>query len=111
MGRKSAVGKMNQLVLGEEDPTPLQDKLKIVAENIGKYGSIAAGGIVFILFIKSIIGNLTNKTFDAGHFVSELLGHVLIGVTKAFYLEESLMYFLICYSYLLQWLVSQKDFL
>lgn len=90
VGPHTAMGKINQIVLGDEDPTPLQDKLKAVAENIGKFGSLAAVGIVVILMAKSMYDNYRNPDFALGPFASELLNYVLIGV-KSILLNHLLM--------------------
>lgn len=82
IGNSSVMGKMKDIILGENDPTPLQEKLGVVAENIGKIGTIAAIGIVLVLYIKFAIEKTFVTGWDAGSDYSELIDYLIIGVNK-----------------------------
>lgn len=71
---------MGDLILGENDPTPLQLKLNDVAEAIGKYGTIAAISIVAVLLLKFVVARYAHSGFDPAVHYSELINYVLIGV-------------------------------
>mgnify|MGYP000852553532 CR=1 FL=1 len=81
VGKKSSLGRMGDLILGENDPTPLQIKLNDVAEAIGKYGTVAAISIVGVLFAKFFLARLLNPTAEI-HY-SELINYILIGLSTA----------------------------
>lgn len=83
VGKKSSLGRMGDLILGDNDPTPLQLKLNDVAESIGKYGTIAAISIVAVLFAKFFIARLTHSSFDPSIHYSELISYLLIGLSTA----------------------------
>lgn len=82
VGKNSIMGKMSDLILGDNDSTPLQDKLDSVASNIGKFGTFAAVAIVVVLFIKFLIGRIKEGYFDPKVHWSELISYVLIGVNS-----------------------------
>lgn len=85
VGKKSSLGRMGDLILGENDPTPLQMKLNDVAEAIGTFGTVAAISIVVILFFKFFLARMTHSSFDPAIHWSELINYLLIGVTIPFY--------------------------
>jgi magnesium-transporting ATPase (P-type) len=53
VGNLSAIGKIQHLLeSGEEQATPLQQKLEQIAEDIGKFGLISAIVILLVLIIR-----------------------------------------------------------
>ena len=81
VGKNTTVGRMKDLLLGDSDPTPLQNKLNEVAETIGKFGTIAAVAIVGVLLIKFVLARLAEGTFNSKIHFRELINYILIGVT------------------------------
>lgn len=79
VGKNSVSGKMSELILGDNDSTPLQDKLSDVADAIGKFGTIAAIAIVIVLFIKFGIAKVSSDDSDSVRW-TELINYILIGV-------------------------------
>ena len=80
IGKKSSIGRMGNLILGENDPTPLQLKLNDVAETIGTYGTIAAISIVCILFAKFAWTKFHEDNVSLSVHYDEIIGYILIGV-------------------------------
>ena len=82
VGDSSCVGKISSL-LRQSDPeeTPLQIKLTKIAEDIGKFGLMAACAIVGIMIIRFAIERGVEGKWDTGEHLSELLSFFIIGIT------------------------------
>lgn len=46
------------------ETTPLQDKLEVIATDIGRLGMYAAIAIIHVLLLRSFIEGMTNRDFD-----------------------------------------------
>jgi Ca2+ transporting ATPase len=60
--------------------TPLQEKLTDIAEDIGKFGLIAAVAIVFILLIRLAIERGIEKSWDHSRHWGEVINFIIIGI-------------------------------
>lgn len=87
VGVKSCKGRImahiNQAVEGE---TPLQEKLNVIAENIGKFGILCAIGTVGILFLRFTIDIIGTKgSFDfsqnIGFYLQVWFKYIIMGIT------------------------------
>ena len=67
----------------EEGPTPLQQKLETIAEDVGKFGLISAIFILVILILRSVIEeSVSDKEVTWGRtFWMDLLKHFILAVT------------------------------
>ena len=70
---------------GDETQTPLQQKLEIVAEDIGKFGLYSAIFIVVVLLIRLSIEKGTAETeadkWDTGRDLIKILHFIILGIT------------------------------
>lgn len=81
VGDSSSVGKIKALLRQKEDTeTPLQAKLKIIAENIGNFGLISAILIVAILLLRLAIERIQAKEWERDNW-GDLVEFLLIGIT------------------------------
>lgn len=82
VGDKSCEGKIETLLRGNDtDPTPLQQKLETIANDIGKFGTISAIGIFLILTLRFTIENafINPDKFKASD-LTELLRYFILGI-------------------------------
>jgi hypothetical protein len=52
VGDNSCEGRIEELMKSSDDITPLQQKLQIIASDIGKFGMVSAIIIVMVLLIR-----------------------------------------------------------
>lgn len=84
VGDESCVGKIESLLRDQEpEMTPLQKKLDSIANDIGKFGLMAAGFIIFVLLIRFGIDRALEGLWDHGKHWAELLNFFIIGVSFA----------------------------
>lgn len=83
VGSHSSIGKIQDLVDGETDPTPLQLKLEKIARDIGIFGLISAILLFTALLIRFLIENSINGWDQKKSIVhiKKVLDHFLIAIT------------------------------
>lgn len=81
VGDASCVGKIRSLVQQEGESTPLQDKLEIIAKDIGKFGLVSAIITLTILFGRFMLDRImTNTLHDLSQYLI-LIEYVIIAIT------------------------------
>jgi Ca2+ transporting ATPase len=81
VGQDSSIGKIKETVdSNKKDTTPLQDKLEKIAEDIGKFGLIAAVLTMMILVLRVLIDYGNNKKWTNQETASIVDG-VLVAIT------------------------------
>lgn len=87
VGTKSQYGILKSSLAEEEDETPLQQKLSILAEQIGKVGMYAAVATFICMF-----GHLLYDLFQTGDFIGNLLTFNTVNVlVDAFIVSVSII--------------------
>lgn len=81
VGENSEKGKIKKLLVKEEEDTPLQEKLEIVATAIGKIG-LAVAILTLIVLLAKFTFRLyySNHGFEL-HMLEELIGYVITAIT------------------------------
>ncbi|CAD8186782.1 unnamed protein product [Paramecium octaurelia] len=81
VGKSSCFGKTNyQLTTQETEPTPLQSELEQLALDIGKFGLISAGLILFVFLLRFGIDRIKEDSFEKEH-IKELADFFIISIT------------------------------
>lgn len=82
VGKLSAIGKIQNILSNEDDnPTPLQQKLEHIAEDIGKFGLLSAI-IIFLVLIIRLIVDEQRKVSGWGDTVGgEIVRYLIISIT------------------------------
>ena len=82
VGEKSSMGKIFEAIGQETEITPLQRKLQLLVQQIGRIG-ISAAIVSMIAILVSLVLQyyLKNKPFFDSSFMSELLNILIIGIT------------------------------
>lgn len=75
VGDSSCIGKIRVLAGQEEEDnkTPLQAKLEILAEDIGKFGLISAIAVLLILLIRFSVEKIINRDWDSSTDIKEII--------------------------------------
>lgn len=84
VGKHSCVGKILSKLATKIEQTPLQEKLEIIATDIGKLGMIAASITVIVLFIRFFIEQGLDGyewADDIGDYIQEWFEYIIIGIT------------------------------
>ncbi|CAD8172417.1 unnamed protein product [Paramecium octaurelia] len=82
VGDLSCLGQIKASLEQEEDEeTPLQQKLTIIAEDIGKFGLYAAILIVIVLMIRLAIERGIEDEWDHSKHWMEILNFIILGIT------------------------------
>ena len=82
VGDSSCLGKIREVLAKDEDgPTPLQNKLEQIAEDIGKFGLYSAIIILVILLIRFGIEKGIEKHWDPTKDFAELLHFFILALT------------------------------
>jgi Ca2+ transporting ATPase len=86
-GKHSQYGKLKLVLQSETDETPLQQKLTILAGQIGNVGTYSAG-----LTFLCLLGHMLYNSFVTGNFVDEFFQlDTLSKVVKAFIIAISII--------------------
>jgi len=81
VGKDSSIGKIKETVdSNKKDTTPLQDKLEKIAEDIGKFGLIAAVLTLMILILRVLIDYGNNKKWTNSE-TSSIVNGILVAIT------------------------------
>ena len=81
VGKESCIGKVKALLEKEEaEPTPLQQKLEKLADDIGRFGLYAAIVIVAVLLIRFTIFKIITKEWDTAEDLLKILDYFILGV-------------------------------
>lgn len=84
VGRNSCVGKIMSKLATKIEQTPLQEKLEVIATDIGKLGIVAACITVLVLFIRFFIEQGIdgyNWSDDIGDYIQDWFEYLIIGIT------------------------------
>jgi len=84
VGKHSCVGKIMSKLASKIEQTPLQEKLEVIATDIGKLGMIAAGITVIVLFIRFFVEQGIKGydwSGDIGKYVQSWFEYIIIGIT------------------------------
>jgi magnesium-transporting ATPase (P-type) len=85
VGDNSAIGQIMKNLEAEEEETPLQIKLEVIATDIGKLGMYAALLTVHVLYIRFFVEEFTARSMDFAadslDYIREWLRYIVVGVT------------------------------
>jgi len=81
VGSDSCVGKIRELVQEEDVKTPLQEKLEIIAEDIGKFGLVSAIITLVVLLIRFVIDRVATNTLGEFHYYLQIIHFFIIAIT------------------------------
>lgn len=82
VGDNSCLGKIREALAKDEDgPTPLQNKLEKIAEDIGKFGLISAIIILVVLLIRFAIEKGITREWDDSKDFGTLVHYFLLALT------------------------------
>lgn len=82
VGKNSVKGKIEGILVQEEEQTPLQLKLEKMARDIGKFALLAAILIFLVLAVREIIeGIVDGWPKDGIEYVKEFLDFFMIAIT------------------------------
>jgi magnesium-transporting ATPase (P-type) len=85
VGDHSAIGQILKNLEAEEEETPLQIKLEVIATDIGKLGMYAALLTVHVLYIRFFVEEFEARSMDFGgdalDYIREWLRYIVVGVT------------------------------
>lgn len=86
-GKYSQYGKLKLVLQSETDETPLQQKLSILAEQIGRVGTYSAG-----LTFLCLLGHIVFDAYTTGNFQEELFQLNTVSlIVKAFIIAISII--------------------
>lgn len=68
VGKNSQYGKLKLMIQGSDDSTPLQEKLEVLANQVGQVGMYAAAATFICM-----LGHILHDAFVSGEFVNQLL--------------------------------------
>ena len=81
VGDSSCLGKIRALLDQEEETsTPLQNKLEVIAEDIGKFGLVSAIIIFLVLVLRFGIEKAIEPSWDTETDLVELLRYFVLGL-------------------------------
>jgi P-type Ca2+ transporter type 2B len=81
VGELSCIGKIRALLENDEaQPTPLQEKLEVLATDIGKFGLYSALIIVGVLLVRFAITKGVAKEWETGPCLIKILDFFIIGI-------------------------------
>jgi len=81
VGKDSSIGKIKETISANaKDTTPLQDKLEKIAEDIGKFGLIAAVLTMMIFVLRAMIDYGNNKKWSSNELDTIVEG-VMVSIT------------------------------
>lgn len=81
VGPESCLGKIRGILeKDEDDETPLQQKLEVIAEDIGKFGLYSAIFIIVVLLIRFTIIKITIEPWNTDLDVVKILNYFIIGI-------------------------------
>ena len=82
VGEISCLGKIRAILAQDEDgPTPLQNKLEKIAEDIGKFGLYSAILILLVLFIRFGIEKGIERKWDNSKDIMEIIEYLILALT------------------------------
>ena len=81
VGPDSCVGKIRSLIQQDPEQTPLQEKLDVVAQDIGKFGLVSATITFIILMIRFLIDRYTTHTFYNFSEYIQIVNFIIIAIT------------------------------
>lgn len=84
VGKNSCIGIIMSKLVTKIEQTPLQEKLEVIARDIGYLGMAAAAITVFVLFVRFFIEQGIkgfNWKGDIGTYLQLWFGYIIIGVT------------------------------
>jgi P-type E1-E2 ATPase len=82
VGDLSCLGKIRAILVQDDDgPTPLQNKLEKIAEDIGKFGLYSAILILVLLLIRFGIEKGVSRTWNTSTDLIELLSYLVLAIT------------------------------
>ena len=81
VGPESCLGKIRSILEQQQDQqTPLQRKLEVVAEDISKFGVYSAIFIVIVLLIRFTIVKINRQPWNTDTDVVTLLNYVIVAI-------------------------------
>lgn len=85
VGDHSAIGQIMKNLEAENEPTPLQEKLEVIATDIGKLGMYAALLTMHVLYIRFFAEAFYDRNMNFGDdglkYVKEWLRYIIVAVT------------------------------
>jgi len=85
LGENSAIGQIMKNLEAEAEPTPLQEKLEVIATDIGKLGMYAALLTMHVLYLRFFGEAFNDRSMDFGDkgldYIKEWLRYVVVAVT------------------------------
>jgi len=81
VGERSVTGKMRSRLTEESDPTPLQEKLEVLADDIGKGGLALAVVICTFLIVKMVFVAAIAQDLTWGDVFGDLIEYIILGIT------------------------------
>ena len=80
VGKISFMGELKESMEGEQEETPLQQKLTALSEDIGKVGLIAAVATVIVMFISYFIIRIRDNNWEDDD-VGLCFSYIVLGIT------------------------------
>ena len=80
VGKISFMGELKESMEGEQEETPLQQKLTALSEDIGKLGLIAAIATVIVMFISYFIMRIRDDNWETSD-VGLCFSYIVLGIT------------------------------
>lgn len=85
VGKNSYYGKLKMKIQGNDDDTPLQQKLTILADQVGKVGMVSAGATFTAMFVHLIYDCFMTESFIDSlisvETVHEIIEYFIIAVS------------------------------
>lgn len=83
VGEMSSIGKIQKLVEGDNEPTPLQMKLEKIARDIGLFGLVSAIIVFTVLLIIFLVKGFKDKWSETDKiiYVNKILDYFMIAIT------------------------------
>lgn len=85
VGDNSAIGQIMKNLEAENEPTPLQEKLEVIATDIGKLGMYAALLTMHVLYLRFFAEAFYDRNMDFGEdglkYIKEWLRYIVVAVT------------------------------
>ncbi len=81
VGKDSCVGKIRALVQTNNEQTPLQEKLDVIAQDIGRFGFWSAVVTFSILLIRFLLDRVYTNTLLNFSLYTQLIHYLIIAIT------------------------------
>ena len=81
VGKESCIGRLSELAQKPDpEPTPLQEKLEKLADDIGRFGLYAAIIIVVVLLIRFTIFKIMDREWNTAEDLLKILDYFILGI-------------------------------